>query len=56
MVQGFETRDNTDTPVRALVESANDHMWKKERAVEQYSLFFETKGFEPDQYFINKTL
>jgi hypothetical protein len=29
---------------------------KVERAVEQYSLFFETKGFEPDQYFINKTL
>jgi hypothetical protein len=29
---------------------------KVERAVEQYSLFFETKGFDPDQYFINKTL
>ena len=31
MVQGFETRDNTDVPVRALVESAKGHMWKKER-------------------------
>ena len=36
MVQGFETRDNTDVPVRALVESAKGHMWKKERAVDQY--------------------
>ena len=36
MVQGFETRDNTDIPVRALVESAKGHMWKKERAVDQY--------------------
>ena len=36
MVQGFETRDNTDIPVRALVESANGHMWKKEKAVDQY--------------------
>ena len=36
MIQGFETRDNTDVPVRALVESANGHMWKKERAVDQY--------------------
>ena len=29
---GFETRDNTDVPVRALVESAKGHMWKKEKA------------------------
>ena len=36
MVQGFETRDSTDIPVRALVESANGHMWKKEKAVDQY--------------------
>ena len=36
MIQGFETRDNTDVPVRALVESANGHMWEKERAVDQY--------------------
>ena len=36
MVQGFETRDNTDVPVRALVESAKGHMWKKEKAVDQY--------------------
>ena len=36
MIQGFETRDNTDEPVRALVESANGHMWKKEKAVDQY--------------------
>ena len=36
MIQGFETRDNTDEPVRALVESVNGHMWKKERAVDQY--------------------
>ena len=36
MIQGFETRDNTDVPVRALVDSVNGHMWKKERAVDQY--------------------
>ena len=36
MVQGFETRDNTDVPVRALIESAKGHMWKKEKAVDQY--------------------
>ena len=36
MVQGFKTRHNTDIPVRAFVESANGHMWKKERAVDQY--------------------
>ena len=36
MVQGFETRDSTDIPVRALVESANGHMWKKEKSVNQY--------------------
>ena len=36
MVQGFETRDNTDIPVRALVESAKGHMWRKEKAVDQY--------------------
>ena len=36
MVQGFETRDSTDIPVRALVESANGHMWKKEKVVDQY--------------------
>jgi len=29
---------------------------KVERAVEQYKLFYETKGFDPEQYFINKTL
>jgi len=29
---------------------------KVERAVEQYELFFETKGFDSEQYFINKTL
>ena len=36
MIQGFETRDNTDVPVRALVESAKGNMWKKEKAVGQY--------------------
>ena len=36
MIQGFETRDNTDVPVRALVDSVNGHMWQKERAVDQY--------------------
>ena len=34
MVQGFETRDSTDIPVRALVESAKGRMWKKEKAVD----------------------
>ena len=33
MIEGFETRDNTDVPVKALVESVNGHLWKKERAV-----------------------
>jgi len=36
MIQGFETRDNTDVPVRALVESANGQMWQKQKAVDQY--------------------
>ena len=36
MIQGFETRDNTDVPVKALVDSVNGHMWKKEKAVDQY--------------------
>jgi len=36
MIQGFETRDNTDVPVRALVDSVNGRMWQKERAVDQY--------------------
>ena len=36
MIQGFETRDNTDVPVRALVDSVNGHMWQKEKAVDQY--------------------
>jgi len=36
MIQGFETRDNTDVPVKALVDSVNGHMWQKERAVDQY--------------------
>ena len=36
MIEGFETRDNTDVPVKALVESVNGHLWKKERAVDQY--------------------
>lgn len=36
MIQGFETRDNTDVPVKALVESARGQMWQKERAVDQY--------------------
>ena len=36
MIEGFETRDNTDVPVKALVESFNGHIWKKERAVDQY--------------------
>ena len=29
---------------------------KVERAVEQYKLFYETKDFKPEQYFINQTL
>ena len=36
MIQGFETRDNTDVPVKALVDSVNGHMWQKEKAVDQY--------------------
>ena len=45
MIEGFETRNNTDIPVRALVNSVNGHLWKKEKAVDQYE---QTKwpGFE----------
>ena len=45
MVEGFETRDNTDKPVRAFVESAKGHMWKKATAVDQYEQT-EWPGFE----------
>ena len=36
MIEGFETRDNTDVPVKALVDSVKGHLWKKEKAVDQY--------------------
>ena len=29
MIDGFETRENTDIPVRALVNSAKGHLYKK---------------------------
>ena len=45
MVEGFETRDNTDKPVRAFVESAKGHMWKKATSVDQYEQT-EWQGFE----------
>jgi len=45
MVEGFETRDNTDRPVKALVESVNGHLWKKLKAVDQYEQT-EWPGFE----------
>ena len=36
MIEGFETRDNTDLPVKALVDSVKGHLWQKEKAVDQY--------------------
>jgi len=37
MIDGFETRENTDIPVRALVKSANGTLYKRPGAsVEQY--------------------
>ena len=29
MIDGFETRENTDIPVRALVNSAKGHLYKR---------------------------
>jgi phosphosulfolactate synthase (CoM biosynthesis protein A) len=37
----------------AFYESGLD---KVQRAVEQYKLFYETPDFDPQQFFINKTL
>ena len=37
MIDGFETRENTDIPVRALVKSANGNLYKRPGAsVDQY--------------------
>ena len=37
MIDGFETRENTDIPVRALVDSAKGQLYKRPgAAVEQY--------------------
>ena len=36
MIQGFETREVTDIPVRAFVESAGGQMHKKVSTVDQY--------------------
>jgi len=36
MIQGFETRESTDIPIRAFVKSANGILHKKERSVNKY--------------------
>ena len=36
MIQGFETRENTDKPIRAFVKSANGILHKKKSTVNQY--------------------
>ena len=37
MIDGFETREMTDIPVRAFVKSANGHLYKRPGpSVEQY--------------------
>ena len=36
MIQGFETREVTDKPIRAFVKSANGILHKKTKQVDQY--------------------
>ena len=36
MIQGFETRETTDKPIRAFVQSANGVLHKKKAPVDQY--------------------
>ena len=39
MIDGFETRENTDIPIRALVKSANGTLYKRPGAsVDQYEM------------------
>jgi len=50
MIDGFETRENTDIPVRALVNSAKGHLYKRPGAtVGQY----ETTKWDYDRSFKN---
>ena len=50
MIDGFETREMTDIPVRAFVKSANGHLYKRPgTSVEQY----ETTKWDFDYNFKN---